>query len=266
VGSFHQAADGSALFRVREHVARFMRSARIVGLTIPHDERTLMSAAAAVVEACGRREGLVRWSAFFASAESDLIPRDQAVRVAVAAQLLQDPPRARPLRVAFFDDARKAGPDVLAPEAKAAAAYLGPMIARRRAIAAGADDVILLDRAGNLAEAPIANVFVVRSGALWTPPLGHILPGITRDAVLAIASVEGIPVHEAHLAPEVFATADEAFLTATPLPIAPIGVVNGVPLRQGAPGPITMRLMARLEAAQHGRDNAFAEWLAPVLG
>ena len=264
VGSFHPASGGVALFRAREHVARFVHSARIVGLALRFDEETLVRAAIEVVAACGCVEGLVRWSVLFAAAESDLIPRDPATRVAVAAQLLEDPPQMKALRVAIFEDARKAAPDALSPEAKVAAAYLGPMLARRRAVAAGADDVVLLDRDGYVAEAPIANVFAVVGGALWTPPLGQILPGITRDAVIALAHAEGIAVREEPLPPQELASADEAFLTATSLPIAPIAAINGRALG-AAKGPLTRHLAARLADAQQGKDRAHGSWLTPLL-
>ena len=266
VGSFHPSharKGGIALFRAREHVARFMRSARIVGLELRFDEETLLRAAATVVAACGKSEGLVRWSVLYAAAESDLLPRDPATRVAVAAQLYEDPPKLHVLSVRTFDDARKAAPDVLSPEAKVAAAYLGPLLARRRAVAAGADDVVLLDRDGNIAEAPVANVFAVVHGALWTPPLGLVLPGITRDAVIALAVDEGIPVREEPLPREAFAAADEAFLSGTSLPIAPIAAIDGRTLA-AAPGPITARLLARLTAAQSGADAALGAWLTAV--
>jgi len=264
VGSFHAAAAGGrSLFRVREHVARFLRSAAFVGLELPFGEEALVRAAAEVVAKCSSDEGLVRWSAFFAATEPDLLPRDRSARVAVAAQLLQDPPRQKPLRVAVFDDARKAAPEALSPEVKAASAYLGPMIARRRASSQGDDDVVLLDRDGSLAEAPIANVFVVTGGVLRTPPLGFILPGITRDAVLAVARAEGIPVREEPLPPSALAEADEAFLTATSFPVAPIGVVNGTALR-AAPGPVTSRIAARIAAAQRAADPALSAWSVPV--
>ncbi|MDB4935863.1 MAG: Branched-chain amino acid aminotransferase [Labilithrix sp.] len=265
VGSFHRARGGVALFRAREHVARFVRSARIVGLALPFDEDALVRAAVDVVAACKRDDGLVRWSVYFAANEPDLLPRDGTTHVAVAAQLLEDPPRMKPIRIAVFDDARKASPSALSPEAKVAAAYLGPMLARRRAVAAGADDVVLLDDDGNIAEAPIANVFAVTNGTLRTPPLGRVLPGITRDAVLALALAEGIPVREEPLTRDAFVTADEAFLTSTSLPIAPIGTIDGRALGTAeAPGPMTSRLAARLAAAQHGEDDAFAAWLTPV--
>jgi branched-chain amino acid aminotransferase len=114
-----------------------------------------------------------------------------------------------------------------------------------------------------VAEAPIANVFAITAPVLQTPPLGAILPGITRDAVLAIARAEGIEVREAHLSPEQLERADEAFLTATSLPLAAIGAVNGHALRN-APGPVTSRLVGRLERAQRGEDDTFARWTTYV--
>lgn len=263
VGSFRMTPRGPALFRARDHVARFLRSAGIVGLELPFDAETLVRAAVRAVAESGSVEGLVRWSAFLTAREPDLVPRDHAAHVAVAAQTLQDPPRHTPIRVAVFEDARKAAPEVLPPNTKAAGAYLGPMIARKRAIAAGADDVVLLDKDGDIAEAPIANAFAVIGGTLWTPPLGRILPGITRDSVLAIAHAESIPVREERLSLEAFTSADEAFLTATSLPIAPIASVNGRALG-AAPGPITSRLMEQLARARSGADPAHEEWLTYV--
>ena len=251
VGSFHPVPNGAALFRPKEHIARFMRSARIVGLPIPFDEGTLLRAAIDVVLACGKNEGLLRWSVLYAAAESDLLPRDTSTRVAVAAQLFEDPPGMKVLRVAVFDDARKAAPDALNPEAKVAAAYLGPLLARRRAIADGADEIVLLDRDGSIAEAPTANVFAVIAGELVTPPLGNILPGITRATVLELAKLAGIPTREKAFPLSTLAAADEAFLTASSLPIAPIGAVNGRALG-AAPGPVTSRLAALFADAQKG--------------
>jgi branched-chain amino acid aminotransferase len=274
VGSFASgvgaaAKRGPALFRARDHVARFVRSAQLVGLEIPFDEEILLGAAIDVVAASAHDAGLIRWSAFYAAPEPDLVPRDPTTRVAVAAQFLQDPPKRDPLRIAVFDDAHKSPPEVLPVEAKAAAAYLGPMIARKRAIASGADDVVLLDGGDgqHLAEAPIANVFAVVSGTLWTPPLGRILPGITRQTVLTLARAEGIAIREEPVSVDRFRGADEAFLTATSFPIAPIGSINGHALATATkPGPITERLIDRIRAARRGedRDPEHEAWLTYV--
>lgn len=271
VGSFHPTEGGrTVLFRAREHVERFVRSSRIVGLELPFSVDTLVGAAVDVVRESGfapETEGMIRWSAFYAAAEPDLVPRNKDVRVAVAAQALQDPPRDRDsfvIKVSIFSDARKASPDVLPPETKAAGAYLGPMIAKRRAIAAGSDDVILLDCDGDIAEAPIANAFAVVRGTLWTPPLGRILPGITRDCVLSLARDLAVPLKEERLPWSTFLSADEAFLTSTSLPIAPIGFVNDAKIGDGRPGPITMKLTEQLVKAQHGACREHTPWLTFV--
>src|ERR1700712_1122662 len=81
VGCFHPARGGIALFKAREHVARFARSARIVGLPLRFDEEALVRAAVEVVAASGHDDGLVRWSILFAAAEPDLVPRDPSTRV-----------------------------------------------------------------------------------------------------------------------------------------------------------------------------------------
>lgn len=260
VGSFHATKSGIALFRAREHVVRLLRSARVVGLPLRYDENALVKAAAEAVRVCGRSEGLVRWSVYYTSSEPDLSPRSTDTRVVVAAQLLEDPPSLRPIRVAVFEDARKAAPDVLPVDAKVAAAYLGPLLAKRRAQAAGADDVVLLDHTGHLAEAPVSNVFAVKNGTLYTPPLGLVLPGITRDAVLEMARDEGITIREAPLTVDAFLEADEAFLTGTSFPLAPIGAINTRVL-DSAPGPLTRRLAERLVRAQHGEDPKREAWL-----
>lgn len=263
VGSFHPTPRGPALFRAREHVARFLRSAQAVGLELAYAEEELLRASIEVVRATGRDEGLVRWSGFFATSEPDLLPRSLRGRVAVAAQLLEEPGVPKPIRVATFPDACKAPPEALDPSVKVGAAYLGPMLHRRRARAAGADDIILLDREGHVAEAPVSNVFAVVGGEVWTPPLRYVLGGITRASVLAVARAEGIPVREEPLPLETFRSADEAFLSGTSMPMTPISHVDGRAMGV-APGPVTARLLRRLVAIQSGDDEAFGAWLSYV--
>jgi len=154
---------------------------------------------------------------------------------------------------------------VLSPQVKVAAAYLGPMLAKRRALARGYDEVVLLDGDGRVAEAPTANVFCVKGGELVTPPTDRVLAGITRASVLEIAGAEGIAAREAHLSPDDLAGADEAFLAGTSLPVQAIDSVDGRPLRAGAPGPMTARLKGLLVACERGEDPRFAQWLVHVV-
>jgi branched-chain amino acid aminotransferase len=216
---------------------------------------------------------LVRWSAFVPSLEADVVPRaGTPASVAIAVITPEDnarpgePPPKKPatVRVQVPHDLRKAGPEVFPPQAKVAASYLGPMLAKRLALAAGFDEVVLLDGNGHVAEAPTANVFVVKDGALFTPPLERVLAGITRDSVLAIARADGIAAHEARLSRSDLASADEAFLVATSLPVQAIASFDGHPLRGGAPGPVTTRIRESILACERGADARFARWVVPV--
>jgi branched-chain amino acid aminotransferase len=273
VGALRPREDGRPLlFRPREHIARFLRSATIVGLDLRYDAESLLAATAQTVRACGVTTALVRWSAFVSSPEPDVVAR-AGVRasVAIACMTMEDYARTEPvltnrvtLRVAVPRDIRKAGPEVISPQAKAAGSYLGPMLAKQRAVADGFDEVVLLDREGRVAEAPSSSVFAVQNGALWTPPLERVLAGITRDCVLAIAREEGIPARESHVSPEEFAGSDEAFLASTSLPIQPIASVDHRPLRAGAPGPLTARIQRVMLACERGADPRFQTWAVPV--
>jgi branched-chain amino acid aminotransferase len=267
-GAFHPTPRGLAVFRMRDHLERFRRSVGLLGLELAYDTDVLAAATRQTVHASELTEGYVRWSAFVPTPEPDLVPRASRMSVAIAAYISADllgegeSPVQRPaaLRIAVFDDARKAPPTAFPPLAKVAAAYAGPMIAKRRAHAAGADEVVLLDVEGHVAEAPTSNVFAVIDGQLVTPPLGRILDGITRDSVLAVARAEGIPAHERPLSLAELTAADEAFLTASSFPIAPIASINGTKLGRGAPGELTARLTTILLAAERGRDARFTGW------
>jgi len=267
------------LFRPREHIARLLRSAALVGHRIPWSEAQLLDATVATARAAvaaGTRSALVRWSAYVATVEPDVVPRAAAAAsVAIAVITPEDQvvpgaetpaPKAETVRLQVPRDVRKAGPEVFPPQAKVAASYLGPMLAKRAALAAGYDEVVLLDREGHVAEAPTCNVFAVRGGELVTPPLERVLAGITRDAVLAVARAEGIPAREAHMTPEELAEADEAFLTASSLPVQGIASVDGRTLKGGAPGPVTRRLREALTACERGEDARFASWVVDVRG
>jgi branched-chain amino acid aminotransferase len=270
VGALRPGAnDSRLLFRPGEHIARFLRSASLVGLSMTWTAEALLQGTLSVARASGASSALVRWAAFVPTAEPDVVPRPGATASVAIAILPVDAGTASheprpPLRVSIPRDARKAGPEVFPPEAKVGASYLGPMLAKRQAQARGYDEVVLLDGEGHVAEAPTANVFAVRDGELLTPPLGRVLAGITRDSVLALARAEGLAAREAPLRPEDLAAADEAFLSATSFPILGIASIDGQSLKRGAPGPVTTRLRDLLVACERGEDARFFGWVVPT--
>jgi branched-chain amino acid aminotransferase len=274
VASFAPTPRGPAIFRLREHIARLFRSAAIVGLRLSYDVDAVERATVETVRASGLEEGLIRLSGFYPEMEPDLVPARAEGSLTIVAytsrELVADGAVARPkkerLSVVLERDLHKPGPRVLPPEAKVAAAYLAPMLARRRALAAGFDEVLLLDGRGNVAEAPTANVFAVVGRELVTPKLDAVLDGITRDTVFQMARAMAIPAREADLTPDALLGADEVFLTSTSLPIGPVVDVDGRALGSGDIGPVTRAIRDRLREIATGRDEAFAGMLRWVRG
>ncbi|MGW0810969.1 branched-chain amino acid transaminase [Nonomuraea sp. NPDC002799] len=150
-------------------------------------------------------------------------------------------------------------------QAKITGAYVNNALAVDDARAAGFDDAILLNEAGQVAEASTANVFVVRGGRLATPPAdADILPGITRDTVLTLAAELGLPAAESPLHPADLLLADEVFLTGTGIGVTPVIEINGRPIGAGAPGPVTTHLARRYGQAVRAEREDTHGWLTPV--
>ena len=127
--------------------------------------------------------------------------------------------------------------------------YLEAVLARGEAAERGADEAVMLNTAGRIAELSAANVFAVIYGRLITPDLEEgPLPGITRGLVLELAKGAGIKSHTGQLAPEALADADEAFATSSLLEVCPIAELDGNKIGEALPGPVTQKLQAAYRA------------------
>jgi branched-chain amino acid aminotransferase len=152
--------------------------------------------------------------------------------------------------------------------AKVAGSYVNAALASDDAHLDGYDEALLLSANGTLSEASSANVFLVRSGELITPPLSeNILEGITREAVIELARRElGLQVHERAIGRTEVYLADEVFLTGTGVQVEPVTSVDRRLIGSGEPGPITTRLASLYAAAVRRKIPAYASWCTPVYG
>ncbi len=148
--------------------------------------------------------------------------------------------------------------------AKANGHYINSMLALHEALAAGADEALLLDTEGYVAEGSGENIFIVRHGALATPDLTAALDGITRDTVIQLAEESGLKVSARRITRDEVYIADEAFFTGTAAEVTPIREVDGRAIGSGRRGPITERLQSLYFDQVHGRRDAHPEWLTPV--
>jgi len=127
---------------------------------------------------------------------------------------------------------------------------LNNILAAMEALEKGAEEGIMLNLSGNVAEGSNTNVFAVRGGRLLTPPLAAgILDGLTREHVISLCLRAGIPCEETDIRPEELLSADECFLTSTTRELVPIVLIDGRPIGSGKPGPLTKRLLALFRAA-----------------
>ena len=151
------------------------------------------------------------------------------------------------------------------PQAKMGGNYLNSIIATQEAKRNGFDEAILLDKDGNVSEAPGENIFIVREGQLITPPLSSsALEGITRDAVMKIGRDLDIPVLEQNVTRSELLMSDEIFLTGTAAEITPIVSMDGKKVAKGKPGIITKKMMGEYMEIVMNKNENYSHWLTPV--
>ncbi len=139
---------------------------------------------------------------------------------------------------------RRNHPDALNPMIKSNN-LLNNALAMQEAYRQGADEALMLNQAGEVAECSQSNIFAVRGGAVLTPPLSAgLLPGVTREFVLDLARSLGLAAREARLLPEDVLSADEVFITGTTREVTPVRAIDDRPIGAGHPGPITRRLVS----------------------
>jgi len=267
VMSCHWPEEGPAVFGLREHVDRFINSARLSGMKLALDAKGLIEAIGVAVRANPGAKS-VKVSGYYPTPSLDVLPLDETASIAIAVFSPTDiDPSYRshdsPARLQIADP-RKMPDWVQSPQAKLAAGYLYTSIAKGIARKAGFDDVLLLDQDGNLAESSTQSFFWVIDGVIHTASLDVVLAGITRHVVIELARDQGYEVREARCPRASLAQCDEVFLTGTTSNVWAVGQIDDHVWEQ-APGPVSLTLANRLETMLAGKDPKFSPiWLQPV--
>lgn len=244
-----RTAGGHAIEMTR-HLERLHRSAAGIGLNIPFSGDEIRAAVRVTCVDSGNPDSYIRIIVTRGTGPIALDPRmSTAPLLVVLVQPLALPdPRtyAAGLRVRIVE-ITKISARALDPSLKTGN-YLNSIQALRQAADGAAEDAILCNPAGHVAEGASSNVFMVKDGALFTPSLATgLLEGITRALVLAMARELGLRAEEATILPDELRAADEVFLTSSIRGPMPVTVLDGAPMGAG-PGPITRRIMQRYAA------------------
>ena len=246
---------GGRVFRKREHVDRLYESALSIRLTIPMARDEMTSAVENTVTANSIKDGYVRLVVTRGAGTLGLdLRRTQNPQVIIIADTITlYPPELyeNGMELVTASTIRN-HPAALSPRIKSLN-YLNNIMAKAEGTDAGSVEALMLNHKGEVAECTGDNIFIVRNGALRTPPPeAGILAGITRGAVIQLARDAGITVLEAPMERHDIFTAEECFLTGTAAEVIAVVRLDGRTIGAGRPGPITRRLMDGFRALTRG--------------
>lgn len=243
-------AYSGKVFRLKEHLDRLYESAHAIMLTVPMEKAELGKVIEEALARFGREDAYLRPIVTRGIGDLGVDPR-KCPRASVIV-IVDDIKIWTPERLEKGLAVVSAGTPIphresLSPRVKSLN-YLSHCMAKLEANVAGADEALMLDSSGYVAEGTGQNIFVIKGGTLRTPPLhAGILGGITRGVVMELACEAGHRVREEILNRFDIYTADEAFLTGTASEIAPISSYDGRPIGAGKAGPVTKNLIRRFQ-------------------
>jgi branched-chain amino acid aminotransferase len=230
------------VFRLTQHLERLCASADGIHLTIPLSMAEMEEAVVQTLRANGLADAYIRLVVTRGKGDLGLDPRKcprPTVFIITGGIQLYDPSVYVDGLKLITCRTRRTSPRALDPALKSLN-YLNNILAKVEVTAAGADEGIMLNEAGFVAECTGDNIFYVREGAIITPPPeAGMLKGITREAVMEVARQQGYPVWERLFKEEELFTADECFLTGTAAEIVPVTSIDGRPIGGGKAGSVT---------------------------
>ncbi|MDG6902832.1 MAG: branched-chain amino acid transaminase [Nitrososphaerota archaeon] len=258
---------GSAVFRLGEHLERFMNSAKIYRMELAFSAKEIAEACKEVVRRNPAKECYIRPIAYTAYGEMGLNPLRSKVSVAIASwewgAYLGADAASKGVR-ATVSSWTRIDSRAMPVQAKCAANYANSALAKMEATAGGYDEAILLNTQGMVAEGPGENIFRVKDGILSTPPASSgILRGITRDTVIQFARDQGITFYRNDSTKEELYTSDEVFFSGTAAGIAKVREIDGRKIGYDG-APVTDMMAKMYDEATHGRLPKYEKWLTPV--
>src|SRR5688572_12161583 len=264
----YNTVDGTAIFRLREHIERLFNSAKILRMKIPYSFEQVMEAQREVVRVNKLESCYLRPLTWIGSEKLGVSPKGNTIHLMIAAwawgAYLGEEGLKRGIRVKTSSYTRH-HVNITMTQAKAVSNYTNSILANMEALDDGYDEALLLDASGFVSEGAGENLFVIRGGTVFTPDLSAgALNGITRNTVFAICRDLGIPLVEKRITRDEVYIADEAFFTGTAAEVTPIRELDRVTIGAGARGPLTERIQSAFFDIVNGRNAKYAEWLDRV--
>ena len=261
----YNTPNGSAIFRLPEHVDRLFKSAKLYSMKMQFSKKEISEAIVKTVKASRLKECYIRPLAYYGYGTMGLTPTPNKVDVSIACWAW----KMGESKAGKFSGAKcqisswvKIDSRSQPMQAKAAANYSNAALARMEALENGYDEAIMLNSQGKISEGSAENIFIIKDDIIQTPPLSAgLLEGITRDSVIQIIEENGGFVIERDLERDDLYTADEIFMTGTAAEVKSVTQIDKVKIGNGKMGIITKALQKSFSDVVMGKDERFLPWL-----
>jgi branched-chain amino acid aminotransferase len=264
----YSTPKGSACFRLDDHLLRLQRSAKIYRMEYPLDLAGWRAAVLDTIRDNEMKACYIRPLIYRGYGTLGVNPLGNPVDACIilwewGAYLGQDAlEQGVDVKISTWS---RMAPNTLPAMAKATANYANSQLIKMEAVLEGYSEGIALDVSGNVSEGSGQNLFIVRDGVIYTPPLGaSILNGITRDSIITLARELGYTVVETDLPRESLYIADEVFFVGTAAEVTPIRSIDKIVVGAGRRGPVTEALQQAFFAVIHGDVPDAHGWLTYV--
>ena len=261
----YDTPEGSAIFRLPEHVDRFFNSAKMYSMKMPYSNKKINDGIIKTVKANKLKQCYIRPLAYYGYGTMGLTPTNNKVDVSISCwEWKMGESKAGKYSGAKCKISKWIRIDSKSQpmQAKSAANYSNAALARMEALNAGYDEAIMLNNKGYVAEGSAENIFVVKNGKITTPPLdADILDGITRDSAIKLLKSKKNKVVEKNLKINDLLKADEIFMTGTAAEVKSVTRVNKTKIGNGKIGEFTKELQELFMDTVMGENKKFRSWL-----
>jgi len=260
---FYKTDKGPAIFRLNAHVERLFYSASALKMAVPYTKEQVTEAIINVVRVNKLEEGYIRPLLFYGYGKMGVNPVGSPVEFTIAcwpwgAYLPHESAKVKISRYIRIH------PDSSIVDAKLCGHYLNGILASLELQGTDYDEALLLDAKGYISEGVGENFFIIKDNVIYTPHLGTILAGITRETIFKLAKRAGIKVVEADIKPAEAYAAGEAFFTGTAAEVTPIRSIDDKVLNGGAIGPVSALIKSTYANVVRGKDPEFLDYLTYV--
>jgi len=259
----YETEQGAAVFRLKEHTDRLYHSAGTLKMKIPYPKDEFIEAVKETVRKNNVKAAYIRPICFFGYGKMGLNPKGAPVNCSIAVWPWGKYLGEGTVKVKTSKYIR-IHPKSTHADAKICGHYVNSIFASVEVKDKGYDEALLLNSEGFVEEGPGENIFYAKDGKIYTPPLGNILPGITRSSIIQIAKDEGYKVIEKDLTLDELKDGDELWFTGTAAEVTGIKQLDDKVIGNGKIGPITSKFKDIFMDIVHGKNEKYKNWLSYV--